>query len=444
MEEIRMTASRKWHNWSATGIFSADRLSGVNHRCFLFSQAAILAFLLAVIVSPASALAGMPEQDQTVGKEQEAPPKTDPSDTQNAEQQKKEKRGEWVAAPIPLVNPAIGAGLAWAVGYVFPFSKQDKISPNSAVGVGGLFTNNGSRALAAGGRLYFKEDKYRLTIAGGGAKINADIYGIGKLAGDRGLYLPLTFSGSAFIAEPLFFRIRKSVYLGARFQHRNLNMTLNKEELNLPDGSNLPPSIQGVLDEIAPNLAQQRTVSVGPRFQWDTRDDTYYPRKGIFLDSGIDLFAEAIGSKFTYQYYKVAFNKYMSLGKSQVIAIRGMGCAAAGDHVPIYDLCLFGSSNDLRGYSAGRYQDRRMFATQAEYRLNIPSQKFLGRFGAVAFGGFGGVEKQFSDIAWEDLLPAGGGGIRFRLTKKDHINFRIDYGIGKVGHTLSMGIGEAF
>jgi hypothetical protein len=438
-----MAASRKWHNWSATRTFSADRLSGVNHRCFLFSQATILAFLFA-LVSPASAFAGMPEQDQTIGKGQEASPKTDPGDTQNADQQKKEKRGEWLAAPIPLVNPAIGAGLAWAVGYVFPFSKQDKISPNSAVGVGGLFTNNGSRALAAGGRLYFKEDKYRFTIAGGGAKINADIYGIGKLAGDRGLYLPLTFSGSAFIAEPLFFRIRKSVYLGARFQYRNLNMKLNEEDLNLPDDSDLPPALQGVLDEIAPDLLQQRTVSIGPRFQWDTRDDTYYPRRGIFLDSGIDLFATAIGSKFTYQYYKVAFNKYTSLGKSQVLAIRGMGCAAAGDHVPIYDLCLFGSSNDLRGYSAGRYQDRRMFATQAEYRLNIPSQKFLGRFGAVAFGGVGGVEKQFSDIAWEDLLPAGGGGIRFRLTKKDHINFRIDYGIGKVGNTLSMGIGEAF
>ena len=344
-----MTASRKWHNWFTTRTFPADRLSGVNHRCFLFSQAAILAFLFAVLVSPASVLAGMPEQDQTVGKEQEAPPKTGPGDTPNAEQQKKEKRGEWVAAPIPLVNPAIGAGLAWAVGYVFPFSRQDKLSPNSVVGVGGLFTNNGSRALAAGGRLYFKEDKYRLTIAGGGAKINADIYGIGKLAGDRGLYLPLTFSGSAFLAEPLFFRIRKSVHIGARFQYRNLNMTLNEEDLNLPAGGDLPPSLQGVLDEIAPNLAQQRTVSVGPRFQWDTRDNTYYPRKGIFLDSGIDLFAEAIGSKFTYQYYKVAFNKYMSLGKSQVIAIRGMGCAAAGDHVPLYDLCRFGSSNDLRG-----------------------------------------------------------------------------------------------
>jgi hypothetical protein len=85
-----------------------------------------------------------------------------------------------------------------------------------------------------------------------------------------------------------------------------------------------------------------------------------------------------------------------------------------------------------------------MFATQAEYRLNIPSKSFIGRFGVVAFGGVGGVSEQFSDIDWEDLLPAGGGGIRFRLTKKDHVNFRVDYGIGKVGHTFSMGIGEAF
>jgi hypothetical protein len=409
-----------------------------------YSKAAILVLLFAVLISPTSALAQMPEQDQTAGEDQEASPKTDPGNMQNANQQKKEKRGEWVLAPIPIVNPAIGAGLAWAVGYLFPLSTEDKISPNSVVGVGGLFTNNGSHAVAAGGRLYFKEDKYRFTVAGGSAKINADIYGVGKWAGDRGLYLPLTFSGSAFIAEPLFISIGKSFHLGVGFQYRDLTLKLNEEEWDLPDGTEPPPAFEGILDEVAPDLFQQRTVAVGPQFQWDTRDDAYYPRKGIFLDSGIDLFAKALGSKFTYQYYKVAFNKYTSLGKHQVLAVRGMGCAAAGDHVPIYDLCLFGSSNDLRGYSAGRYQDRRMFATQAEYRLSMPSDNFVGRFGIVIFGGVGAVEKRFSDIDWDGLLPAGGGGIRFRLTKKDHINFRIDYGIGKVGHTVSMGVAEAF
>jgi outer membrane protein assembly factor BamA len=162
------------------------------------------------------------------------------------------------------------------------------------------------------------------------------------------------------------------------------------------------------------------------------------------MDFTLDLFSQSLGSKLTYRTYKVAVNKYVKLSEHQVLAVRGMGCAAAGDRVPIYDLCLFGTTNDLRGYSAGRFQDRRMFATQAEYRLMFPVQGFLGRFGVVAFAGFGGVGESFRDIGFSDLLPAGGGGLRFRLTKKNPINFRVDYGIGKVGHTVSIGVMEAF
>jgi len=372
---------------------------------------------------------------------QETSPPAKPADRQKV---REEKTGEFVAAPIPISSPAIGTGLAWAAGYLFPFDKQDKETSNSVLGIGGLFTNNGSRALAVGGRIYFKQDKYRLTAAGGGAKINANIYGIGKLAGDRGLYLPLTFKGSALIGEPLFLRVHKGVYLGARFQYRDLTLSLNRDELDLPPGSgDLPPELEEIRNEIA-DYFKQKTVSIGPRFQWDKRDDTYYPMRGFLLDSGIDLFGQNIGSKWTYQYTKIVFNQYTGIGKRDVLAFRGMGCLATGDHVPIYDLCLFGNSNDLRGYTAGRYQDRRMFATQAEYRLNMPSKKILGRMGWVFFAGVGGVGGKFSDIGWSDLLPAGGGGFRFRLTNKNHINFRIDYGIGKVGHTFTMGIGEAF
>jgi hypothetical protein len=51
-----------------------------------------------------------------------------------------EKRGEFLIAPIPINSPAIGAGLEWAVAYVFPFNKQDKIPPpHSVFGIGGLF-----------------------------------------------------------------------------------------------------------------------------------------------------------------------------------------------------------------------------------------------------------------------------------------------------------------
>ena len=356
-----------------------------------------------------------------------------------------EQKGEWVIAPIPVKSPAIGAGLEWALGYISPFSKQDKVSPPSMVGIGGLFTNNGSRGLAIGGRLYLKEDKYRLTLAGGHASINADLYGVGKLAGDRGLFLPINTKGAAFFTEALF-QIKKGIYVGSRFQYRNLRLSIDRQNSDLPEDveTNPPPGIEDIITAVRDNLFRQRTIALGPRFQWDTRDNTFYPRRGVFLDSGIDLFARPLGSKFTYQYYKVAFNKYVSTGDYSVFAVRGMGCAAAGERVPVYDLCLFGFQNDLRGYSAGRYQDRRMFATQAEYRMALPKTGFIGRFGLVAFGGVGGVGPGFNDIGISDMLPAGGGGIRFRLTKKNPINFRIDYGIGKAGGTLSIGVGEAF
>jgi len=230
-----------------------------------------------------------------------------------------------------------------------------------------------------------------------------------------------------------------------RGQYRNLRLSLNRERLDSTDITHEPPEqVAAVIDQIGDQLLGQQTVSLGPRFQWDSRDSVFYPTKGVFMDVNMDFFTTGLGSKWSYQYYKVGFNKYIQVAKTQVLAFRGMTCAAAGDRVPIYDLCLFGSANDIRGYAAGRYQDRRMFATQGEYRFMVPSTGFLGRFGLVAFGGFGGVGRKFSDIGWGDLLPAGGAGARFRLLKKQPINFRVDYGIGKVGRTLSIGILEAF
>jgi outer membrane protein assembly factor BamA len=305
-------------------------------------------------------------------------------------------------------------------------------------GAGGLFTDNESRGVAIGARLYLKEDKYRVTFAGGHASINVDLYGVGKPSGDRGLSVLVNTKGTAFFTEPLF-QIRQNIYLGGRFQYRNLRLSIDHDTETNP-----PAEIADIVDIIRPDLFRQATVAVGPRFQWDTRDNKFYPRRGAFLDSGIDLFLTAIGSEFTYQYFEASVNKYIALGDHQVVAVRGMGCAAAGDRVPIYDLCLFGFQNDLRGYPAGRYQERRMFATQAEYRFTIPKPGFLGRFGLVAFGGVGGIGPKFTEIEFSDMLPAGGGGIRFRLTRKNLINFRIDYGVGKTGGALIVGVGEAF
>lgn len=128
----------------------------------------------------------------------------------------------------------------------------------------------------------------------------------------------------------------------------------------------------------------------------------------------------------------------MSLGKKQVFAYNLFLCATGGEP-PFYGNCIYGARNELRGYTAGRYLDRYMFATQLEYRLVL-----RWRMGVVGFGGIGGVAHNIGDFAGDQLLPAAGTGVRFLLSNKFHVNLRTDFAWGKDNFTWSMGVGEAF
>jgi hypothetical protein len=62
----------------------------------------------------------------------------------------------------------------------------------------------------------------------------------------------------------------------------------------------------------------------------------------------------------------------------------------------------------------------------------------------AVFGGVGEVAPSLGEFQSDHLLPAGGGGLRFKISKKYKLNVRLDFAQGKDGHTFSMGIGEAF
>ena len=370
-----------------------------------------------------------------------------PGQPAGASDKQESKNGELVIAPYPISSPALGAGLQWVVGYVFRLNNEDKVTPPSFFGTVGMYTSNGSWGALLGGSFHLKGDKYRVVAGVADGSVHWDFYGVGKVAGDRGLFLPINVSGKGFGAQMLI-RTGRNIYIGPRFQLRRLDARVDFSALK-PRG--LPEVIDKPREDIAAavprDLLGARTVATGPHLQRDTRNDLFYPTKGTVLNVGGDFFLKALGSKFDYQTYQVRFEGYKSLDERQVLAFGSIGCAAAGDRVPFYDLCLFGARNYLRGYSAGRFQDRRMLATQIEYRLRLPKLMGIGhteRFGSVGFGGVHWGGRQLGDLAFDELLPGGGGGLRFRLTKTYPINFRLDYGIGRVGHTVSMGVTEAF
>jgi hypothetical protein len=157
-----------------------------------------------------------------------------------------------------------------------------------------------------------------------------------------------------------------------------------------------------------------------------------------FFDFTSDFFGTALGSKYTFQSYKVAFNKYWSLPRKQVLAYNAYYCATGGDAL-FYAQCIYGTNNELRGYTAGRYIDHYMMATQVEDRLELP-----WRFGVVGFVGIGAVMPGGASFRSNQFLPAGGTGVRFMLSKSYHVNLRTDFAWGKDNFTWAVGVGEAF
>ncbi len=339
--------------------------------------------------------------------------------------QKKPKRGTWILAPIPINSPAFGSGLILGAGYVFKFKESDNESPPSVIAAAVAFTNNGSRGIVLGTSLYFGENKYKLTLATGTGKANYEFFGIGRIPGRPAISALIKQKGAFFFGEILR-NVGKNIFIGPRYQYRHLTATLGDKQT--PGGFEIP-----AID------LKSTTAALGFHIVRDLRDSTFYPTKGSLFEFRADFFAKPLGSNRNYQTYLLAYNGYHTVGKGQVLAYRGMACSAS-DRTPFFDLCLYGSRGDLRGYTAGQFQNQRMFAVQAEYRRELP----WWRLSVVGFGGFGGVARRLNEFKFDELLPAGGVGLRFKLDKKNHINYRIDLGFGRTGHTLTMSVTEAF
>jgi hypothetical protein len=388
--------------------------------CIFFSASAIGQPQQVEQAAPASEQELIPTSPKALddSAQSTAPPQT-------VTEPKKKKRGVLegiVVAPLPISSPAIGTGIIPLLGYIFSISSKDKVSPPSFVGVAGLVTDNGSRAFAIAGQLYFKEARYRITSGFARGNINYDIYGNGMAAGLR---LPLIQTGDIFFGEFLR-RVGWKLFAGPRFVTGHSLITVNSNS-----DSPFP---------IPPDVGLHTTLTaIGIRLLRDTSPNRFYPTSGTYFSFTSDFFSQSLGGKYSFQSYKTTFDKYWSLTKTQVLAYDVYFCATGGTP-PFYGNCIYGTNNELRGYTAGHYFTRYMVATQLEYRLVLPK-----RFGFVAFGGIGETIPGGAQLYGEQkFLPSGGGGLRFLLSKKYHVNLRADIAQGRDGHTFSMAVGEAF
>ena len=327
------------------------------------------------------------------------------STTTKTESEKKKKksfppRGAIVAAPLPIVSPAIGAGVVPILGYIFPFGKDDNISPPSTVGGAGFITNNGSSGFAVAAQLFMKEVKSRGHVALRSWQCELQPL---RRWGRRRQWRPegdaLDQAGQLYFGEALR-RIPWQFFIGPRFWTGDSVVAVRPSS----GETAVPPSDLGLHTTLR---------ALGFRLMRDTRPNHFYPTAGMFTQFTSDFFAQALGSKYTFQSYRFTFNKYWTVGKNQVLAYNLFDCSTGGNP-PFYGNCVYGTNNELRGYEAGRYLDRYMIATQLEYRVSLPK-----RFGLAAFGGIGEVVPGGKEIfRINNFLPSIGGGPRFELSPK--------------------------
>ena len=329
-----------------------------------------------------------------------------------------------IAIPVPVTNAAIGNGLGLAAGLIY---KLDAGSPASYTGAGAFYTDKHSWAIGAAQKTNFARDRLHVNALAAYYNFHYDFFGIGEVAGSQGRSVPLLQSGTALIPEALV-RVLPHTAIGIRYRYLTASTSVD---------------LTAVSDNLHLSLPQAQlkitSSGLGPVVEYDSRNDPFSPSEGSYARIEAD-FAERALLTNTKSYSSVDgdYNGYRTIGKNSVIAYRASFCQVSNS-TPFFDLCSFGSHNDLRGYTPGQYRDKTSFATQIEYRW-----RFWDPFGLVVFGGVGGVAPSFDEYRFDKLLPSGGGGLRYRASKKYPVNIGVDFAVGKRTTAFYVRIGEAF
>ena len=326
-----------------------------------------------------------------------------------------------VVVPIPISNPTVGTGLAVVV---MPFYRLGPDSPLSNTAIAAGYTSSGSWAVGAAQTTRLRGDQMRIDGQLAYIDLHYRFFGKGAAAGSAGQSVPIQQKATAFVPEFLF-QVGGRAFLGLRYRGVRVETSL--------DTADVPPSLQPVADLTATITSS----GIGPVAVFDTRDNEMNPGSGWLADFRANFAEHSFGSDTSYQTFTLSVNHYGRLGPG-VLALRAFACGAS-DHTPLFDLCLYGNGADLRGYEIGRYRDRAMFATQAEYRIPLG-----GRFGAVAFAGTGKVASSFGELRNELWLPSLGVGLRWLASPRARVNLSLDLARGRDETSGYIYVREAF
>lgn len=270
---------------------------------------------------------------------------------------------------------------------------------------------------------YLLEDAYRLNFETAFKKYPDSFFGIGQNTKDitEEEFTPKIFELKTSVNK----RFNEGLHLGLIYEFR-----YDKIDKVEP---------QGLLSRknIAGSQGGQNS-GLGVSIIMDTRNNIFYPEDGRFYQTSVTFFNKSLGSDFNFSNTIFDLRNYYPLHKKTVLAVQGYASFIAGS-APFQLFSNFGGEDMMRGYFEGRFRDKHALTAQLEVR-----QKVFGRFGFAGFLGAGQVANRLKQIDFNKFKLSAGFGFRFKLSKNEGINARVDFGFvgGSPGPYVT--INEAF
>lgn len=325
--------------------------------------------------------------------------------------------------PIAYFTPETDWGFGVVSLFSFRFKNETKESRISQFQFGAAYTLRDQLLLYLPFQLYLKDENYYAFGELGYYKYSYRFFGVGSdlPKSDEELYavdFPRIRLNVMKLARPNW-------YVGLRYWFDGYDITEVEEN--------------GILDRNRALGAEGGIISsLGIISLVDSRNDYNYPTKGTYFEFVVLPNLKVFGSDFEFTRISADYVKYLTKNK-HTFALNLFSVANLGK-TPFNEMALIGGTRRMRGYFEGRYRDNNMIMAQAEYRKSLPFN-----FGFVLFTGFGSVASTFNSFEIENIKPTVGGGLRYRLSKDEKINVRLDYGIGVQGSSgFYLTIGEAF
>ena len=330
-----------------------------------------------------------------------------------------------IAIPIAFYTPETGFGFGGG-GQLFFLNEKNKFKNRlSNILFSGIYTLNEQIMFEITPQIYFGSGDYFID-----AHYLLEVYpnlfwGIGNNTPDSNeeVYRQTTHALNISFLK----RLPPDLNFGFQFIFKNHDVTEVLEN--------------GILDTQS-IIGNRHTVvaGLGAVFNFDTRDNIGSPNKGFYYQAKAQFSSELFGASSGFNKFVLDLREYTPVGKNSLLAFQVYLENNFGD-VPFQALASYGGGNRARGYFFGRYLDKQMYILQTEYRW-----RFKPRWTANAFALTGEVAKEPEDFfSMNNLKPAFGLGVRYKLFKDKDTWLRFDIGSGANGSSgIYFGINEAF